>query len=174
MKQAKSRLNRKKVFKRKLIYGTFIVLSTIYAFHKINLNPVGAVVAPTFDIVEVEREVIREVEVPLKLDSDKQRAMAYIIEVFGDDASEMIAIVAKCENSTFNQEAKNHNRNGTLDKGVTQINSIHISGKEFKSCIEAHNDYRANIDCAKDIYDKYGWSAWSCSHVINETPFYLK
>lgn len=105
--------------------------------------------------------------------TEKQQIMSYIVEVFGDDADKLIIMVSTCENSEFNQEATNWNSNGTFDKGVTQINSIHISGKEFPVCKEAHNSWKANIDCAKAIKDKYGFKAWSCSHKINIKPFYM-
>lgn len=122
--------------------------------------------------VEVEKILLEPMLVKAK--TEKQSIMAYMIEVFGDDASELISIVSRCENNKFDQNATNQNRNGTIDKGVTQINSIHLSGKEFKSCIHAHDDYKSNIDCAKEIYDKYGWSAWACSHVIGINPFHHK
>lgn len=104
--------------------------------------------------------------------TEKQEILSYIVEVFGDDSADIITMVRKCENSTFEMHRDNHNSNGTLDKGVLQINSVHLSGKEFPICKSAHDDWKLNIDCGKAIFDKYGLSAWSCSYVVGVTPFY--
>lgn len=92
---------------------------------------------------------------------------AYILEVFGDEYSNAMAILS-CENKGLNPKATNHNRNGSLDVGIFQINSIHGYSQTYLE------NYRNNIDVAYKIYQRDGWSAWSCSHKINVVPFYLK
>jgi len=126
------------------------------------------------EVTEVQADYQKPVVVqPKNLEmTEKQQIMSYIVEVFGDDADKLITMVSTCENSEFNQEATNWNSNGTFDKGVAQINSIHISGKEFPVCKEAHNSWKANIDCAKAIKDKYGFKAWSCSTKIGVKSFW--
>lgn len=123
-------------------------------------------ISSDFNVRAIEPEIV-------EVKSEKQEVIEYIVEVFGEESPEMLAIIRLCENSKFDQEAQNTNSNGTKDKGVAQINSVHISGVEFESCKGAYDNWRSNINCAKDIKDKYGFSAWSCSSVIGVTPFYL-
>lgn len=111
---------------------------------------------------------------PTPIQTEKTEILAYIVEVFGDDSADIITMVRKCENSTFDQKRGNDNRNGTRDQGVLQVNSVHLSGKEFPVCKKAHDNWKSNIDCGKAIFDKYGLSAWSCSKEVGITPFYLK
>ena len=98
--------------------------------------------------------------------TEKQQILDYIIEVFGDDSADAITIINKCENHAFNPGATNWNRNGTWDAGIFQINEIHGYS------IEQMKDWKQNIDAAKKIFDGRGWSAWSCSHVINIKSFW--
>lgn len=76
-------------------------------------------------------------------------------------------IVSECENKGLNLEAVNWNSNGTWDAGLFQINQVH--GYSMEHLFDVDN----NISAAYKIYQASGWSAWSCSHVINETPFYM-
>jgi len=98
--------------------------------------------------------------------TEKEQILSYIVEKFGDDAADMITIVNKCENQAFNQEATNHNSDGSLDKGILQINSIHLPGDEFPICEYAYDNWIANIDCGYEIYKKYGFNAWACKWVL--------
>ena len=101
----------------------------------------------------------------------KGEVKAYILEVFGERAGKQaIKMLSECENSTFDQSRRNHNRNGSIDYGVFQINSIHKRkrGKKFIA------DWRENVKVAKQIYDEQGWSPWSCSYTIGVKPFYKK
>lgn len=98
--------------------------------------------------------------------SEKQQILAYIVEVFGDDSADAITIINKCENHEFNPKATNWNRNGTWDTGIFQINQVH------GYTMEEMQDWKQNIIAAKKIFDASGWSAWSCSHVINVKSFW--
>ena len=137
---------------------------------------VGAqVLAPTDNIVYVDRvvEVIREVEVDRTFKSEKQQIMAYIVQVFGEDAPDAIQI-AKCE-SGLNPETigdtnlMSHN-NGELvgdsigifqvrtgGEGWNRAKANGMSAEEFRVYLK---DYKKNIDYAKTIFDQRGWSAW--------------
>lgn len=101
--------------------------------------------------------------------SEKQQILNYIVEKFGDRADAAIAMVYKCENSTFDQSRTNTNRNGTTDYGIFQINSIHEQryGAEFKT------DWKANIDVAYEIYKSHGNSfrPWTCAGITGETNY---
>lgn len=76
-----------------------------------------------------------------------------IAEAFGDQAKVMLAI-AKAE-SGLRADAINKNSNGTTDIGIFQINSIHGYDSQKLRNIEF------NIQCAKEILDKQGLTAWS-------------
>lgn len=95
----------------------------------------------------------------------KNNIEAYIYEVFGEDYDDAMKVL-ECENRGLNPNAINHNRNGSIDEGIFQINSIHKQPNM--------QDYKANIDYAYKIFKRQGWSPWSCSHKVGVTPFYLK
>lgn len=129
-------------------------------------------ISPLSDVKVIEVEVEKPVAVPVPVgcETEKCKIMAYIVEKFQDDAADMISIIRTCENSSFNQEATNYNRNGTTDHGIAQINSIHekTCGTDFKT------NWKANIDCAYKIYKNSGESfrPWACSHVIGVKSFW--
>jgi hypothetical protein len=119
-------------------------------------------------VIEVEKVVEKPIAVPLDCKTEKCKVLAYIVEVFGDDAADAITMINKCENHAFSQSAINYNKNGTTDHGIMQINSIHIPkcGEGIK------DDYKANIDCGYKIFKNRGWEAWSCSHVVGVKSFW--
>ena len=76
-----------------------------------------------------------------------------IAEAFPENPEIMIAI-AKAE-SGMNPQAVNHNRNGSIDTGLFQVNSVH--GYDGLSLF----DPKKNIGAAREIYDKQGITAWA-------------
>lgn len=111
-----------------------------------------------------------QVELPREYQDEKHEILDYIVHKFGRDAADAITIVRKCENSKFDQKATNHNRNGSIDYGIFQINDIHEPrfGDEFKT------SWKANVDVAYEIFEERGWEAWACSEVVGVTPFWKK
>jgi len=93
----------------------------------------------------------------------------YIKTKFGSDGDNMIRIIGECENKTFDQSRTNHNRNGTIDYGIAQVNSIHIArcGSDIK------HDWKANIDCAYSIYERAGntFRPWTCSYIVGQKNY---
>lgn len=93
----------------------------------------------------------------------------YIKTKFGSDGDNMIRIIGECENKTFDQSRTNHNRNGSIDYGIAQVNSIHIArcGSDIK------HDWKANIDCAYSIYERAGNSfrPWTCAYVVGQKNY---
>lgn len=106
---------------------------------------------------------------PEALHSVKVEVMAYILEVFGDDADRAIA-VAKCESGLRPNAINNKNTNGTIDHGIFQINSVHEKkrGSAFKS------DWKANVRVAKQIFDEQGFRPWVCAKSIGEKNYLSK
>lgn len=76
-----------------------------------------------------------------------------IAEAFPENPEIMIAI-AKAE-SGMNPQAVNYNRNGSIDTGLFQVNSVH--GYDGLSLF----DPEKNIKAAREIYDKQGIQAWA-------------
>ncbi len=103
---------------------------------------------------------------PLPTDlTERQQILNYIVEIFGDDAHKAIAMLAICENSELNPYATNHNRNGTIDRGVFQINSIHGGEEMF--------DWKTNVDKAFEIYSAHDntFYAWTCATKIGQRNY---
>jgi len=80
-----------------------------------------------------------------------------IFSVFGDDWIEAVTIF-ECESGLRADAVNNSNKNGTVDAGIRQINTVHgISVKWLKN-------YKIAILVAKQIFDEQdGWSAWYSS-----------
>lgn len=84
----------------------------------------------------------------------KENIVAYIMKVFGQEDTGVAVRAISCfySESGLRTEAYNHNTNGTEDRGVAQINSIHGLAKE-----DAH-DFQKNIDKAYEVYKRAGKS----------------
>lgn len=78
-----------------------------------------------------------------------------IKEVFGDKAEEA-GRVAFCE-SSHRADAVNRNRNGSVDVGLFQINSIHGQSTEDM------RDPVKNAEFAHELYEAQGWRPWRAS-----------
>ncbi len=124
--------------------------------------------APGHEPIYLDREVeiVREVEVDRTFTTEKQQIMAYIVEVFGDDAADAITVINKCENHAFNPKATNHNRNGSVDRGIFQLNSQYWGGEELY-------DWKTNVDVAYKVFTRAGkkWTPWTCSHTVNQKNY---
>lgn len=102
----------------------------------------------------------------------KTEIYEYLIEKFGDHASDAIAIIRTCENSSFEPTRMSGlNKNGTVDVGVMQI-SVDANNKAE---IELLKDYKYNIDrgYAKWLAGdggkhKKSFYLWTCAKVINQ------
>lgn len=82
-----------------------------------------------------------------------------IHETFPEDPHTALAI-AKCE-SGLNPDAYNpHNKNGSTDGGLWQINSVHD-----KTLVESGLtkwDPEDATEYARRLYDQNGWQPWVC------------
>lgn len=85
------------------------------------------------------------------VENDTVSLEIFIREAFFECPGLMVAI-AKAE-SGMNPKAINHNRNGSVDRGLFQINSIH----GFVNL----EDPKTNIESAKKVYEKQGITAWA-------------
>lgn len=77
-----------------------------------------------------------------------------------ESAIPRLVCTAKWE-SSFYERASNRNGNGTLDRGLFQVNSIHVGGTPgCPSTGEALYDSATNAKCAVAIYRAQGINAW--------------
>lgn len=97
-----------------------------------------------------------------KPETPKQEIIDLIVEVFGEDAPDAFNVLF-CENRNLNPNATNHNNNGTIDRGLFQINSIHGGEEMF--------DPETNVKKAKAIFDKQGWRPWTCAHRVGQKNY---
>ncbi len=77
---------------------------------------------------------------PSEVSTEKQQIIDYIVEVFGEHAPEAFNVLF-CENRNLDPKAINYNRNGTVDRGIFQLNSAYWGGEE-------NFNYKTNIDKA--------------------------
>lgn len=86
------------------------------------------------------------------LEPTKPNIVSYIMEVFGKYGTDVgvQAILCFYSESGLRTEAYNFNNNGTDDRGIAQVNSIH--GYNPKDLY----DFRKNIDAAEQIYIRAG------------------
>jgi len=163
----------KKNSRQRIIYA---LVATILAGFIISTfddgdNSVSSTFSPPVEAantIEIRPAIISS---PTPTPTEREQIINYIVEVFGEDAP-LILNILWCENRNLDPKAVNYNRNQTTDHSVMQINSIHLTGKEFKECIGADSEWKTNIKCGKAIYNKYGASAWACSSRVGITPFW--
>lgn len=62
--------------------------------------------------------------------------------------------------SNFYEKASNKNRNGTVDYGLFQVNSIHLHDAGCPSTAAGLYDAATNTKCALRIYKSQGINAW--------------
>jgi soluble lytic murein transglycosylase-like protein len=73
--------------------------------------------------------------------------------------------LAQCESGRNPKAVSKPNRNGTIDYGYMQINSIHRN--KVNGNLQSLLDLETNIRVASQIYADWGnFSAWTCSRKI--------
>jgi|GEM_PF-3568780 hypothetical protein len=89
-----------------------------------------------------------------EMEATKENIVWYIMKIFGKHGTDVAVKAISCfySESGLRTDAYNFNRNGTEDRGVAQINSIHGLTPN-----DAHN-YRKNIDMAEKVYLRAGKS----------------
>jgi soluble lytic murein transglycosylase-like protein len=83
-------------------------------------------------------------------------------EYFGNETNYALAII-RCE-SGGNTYATGYNSDGSVDRGVFQVNSVHSAA--VGGNLSALYDPATNVRVAKQIRDNSGWGAWTCSRKI--------
>lgn len=127
----------------------FLVGVGVYAVSMIGGNTIWNGLKSLEKTFEVENVQAVETIYFTWQDEVKSTLRAYEIDV--DYASKVI----QCE-SGWNPKAFNYNRNGSIDRGLWQINSIHGVDKET-----LYDPYLSTLEAIK-IINRDGWKAWVC------------
>lgn len=182
---SKRRKNRKFKATRSVIALLAMILVVAFIGHKTKVAEIADIKVEAYEEQSQTKDqkleqLVRENEqLRLKLESsakietsDTTRALAmeYIKKYFPEpQVQAQVMKIVKCE-SNFNNMAYNKNNNGSIDKGIFQINSIHsakfkeVTGFDYQT---GANDFSANTKYARYIYDTQGnFSAWVCSRLI--------
>ena len=96
--------------------------------------------SPTPSAIEVREQIIRD--------------------VFGADAEDAIKVFT-CEGLRSNKCNDGLNKNGSVDCGVAQINSVHGVARKWLLNPEI------NIRIAYQLFQEQGWNPWVCKYVLN-------
>ena len=89
--------------------------------------------------------------------TELENIVSYITRKFEGEGKEVVVWAINCfySESGLRPEAVNdHNTNGTTDRGLAQVNSVHRYSAEELHTIEG------NIDAAYEIYQRQGKGAW--------------
>lgn len=92
----------------------------------------------------------------------------YLTKYFGKDEPTAEKIFT-CESNLNPNALNDKNKDGSTDRGVGQINSVHAN--QFKQVTGVNyawgaHDIESNVKFAKWIYDTSGWSPWVCSRIV--------
>ena len=139
-----------------ITYSTNLAYDHWLASHTYVSAPVvvfAAEISPTLGLIP-EKE----------LQPTKPNIVAYIMQVFGKYGTDVGVQAINCfySESGLRTEAYNYNTNGTDDRGIAQINSIHGYNPQ-----DLH-DYTKNIDAAEKVFLRAGksfrpWYGTSCN-----------
>lgn len=112
---------------------------------------------------EAEAKQVVRVNTPTR-----EEIVAEIQRQFGKHTNKALAVL-DCENRNLDVNATNWNRDKSTDRGIFQINSIHV--KRFGTLFQT--DWKENIRVARVIHSEQGWRPWTCAHKVGVKPFYL-
>jgi hypothetical protein len=113
---------------------------------------------------EEDEEAVGEIEEKLlagRLIPEREVASILRNAGFPSEVIPKMVCTAKYE-SSFYERASNRNRNGSIDRGLLQINSIHLGSPGCPSRANANALYTAstNASCGLKIYRSQGMGAW--------------
>jgi len=102
-------------------------------------------------------------------ETTKKLMQFYIQKYFPESEWEKATKISTCESNMNPQTINTKNRNGTVDRGAWQINTVHkerfskMYGIDWE--VGAH-DPDLSTKYAKFLYDNSGFNPWICSKLI--------
>lgn len=96
------------------------------------------------------------VEVAPQVTTEPRSIEQKIRDTFPEDPDTAVRI-AKCESSMNPKAINRKNKNGSVDYGLFQINSVHGYTENYLMDIDN------NLRIARELYDRQGWRPWVCS-----------
>jgi hypothetical protein len=79
---------------------------------------------------------------------------------FPEDQVPKMVCTAKWESSFYEGAVNKRNRNGSVDRGLFQINSIHMGSWSCPRTVNSYFTAKTNTECAYDIWKAQGNRAW--------------
>lgn len=138
----------------KLLIIISLIIGGIYGAYSY-----GKVTSYRAFVIGEKAEIIKKAEakesIQTNLPTDKE-VINEILAVFGKEPTKVKVEAIKCaySESKLKYDATNYNNNGTIDRGIFQINSIHNMTER-----NAY-DFRQNIKKAYEIWKRNGWKSW--------------
>jgi len=102
-------------------------------------------------------------------DTTKQVSIYYIHKYFPQSAWKDVEATMRCESNLNNLSTNWHNKNGTIDRGLYMINSVHagqfktVTGMDYS--VGAY-DWDASSKFARWLYDHSGLQPWVCYQIV--------
>jgi hypothetical protein len=94
-----------------------------------------------------------------------QNVTNLVTQTFGENAPTALAVM-KAESSNNPSAVNSKNRNGTVDRGLFQINDVNVPKLIRAGIISNANDLldpETNIRAAKFLHEEKGWQPWNSS-----------
>lgn len=116
-------------------------------------------IAPVVFASGQEAPQLKTILIGVHIDWTEERIKLHIRESFPEQP-ELALAIAKCE-SNLNKDAVNtKNKDGSVDRGLWQINSTH--SKTLQTMGIDPFDVIESTKFARKLYDKRGWIDWVC------------
>lgn len=167
-----------------LLVLTMTISGTMYIAKTLTVQQVQAEeVSPVTSSPVPEQGVANNAELdspkPTTTPSPKQEIIDYIVEVFGEDADDAIA-VATCESNLNPLSIGDRNlitwHGNDIVGDSIGLFQIRTGGKDFNRARangmspddfrEYLLDWKNNVDYAKTIFDRSDWQPWTCKKVL--------
>lgn len=121
--------------------------------------------APTMQTVSIGEVSVEEVKVPeqrtvIPREVPREAPCSYgalIAKYFPQEQWSNTCRIMKAE-SEFDPNNTHNNTDGSIDRGLMQINSVH--SKRVNGDLESLFDPDTNVRIAREIWGEQGWSPW--------------
>lgn len=149
--------------------GSYYKVETAYATDKVEYIARANEVEQLRDENQVLSEKLERSSKVVTTETTRELVRYYIRKYFPQSEWANAEAIAKCESGLNPQSLNDKNTNGSADRGVWQINTVHA--KRFQTMYAINWELGAHdIDMAtryaKFLYDHSGWNPWVCRKVL--------